>query len=174
MRDDFEIDCLALGPNQVDYPGAFTAMVNQIILDIIMNSKSVLHLFSGTSKIGNERIDIQRHEATRKMDVADFILNDDRNWEYCVLDPPYDIIPQNQVAVYHIKKSIANDKNLRKNLPAYFRKHVRNIIWLDQCAPILYGFKRIKLWLLLPGLFRSVRVLSFLTKDEQLPLKFNA
>jgi len=174
MRDDFKIYTLALGPNQSDYPGAFTAMVNQIILDIIRNSKSVLHLFSGTSKIGIERIDIQRPEATRKMDVADFILNDNRNWEYCVLDPPYDIIPKNQVAVYHIKKSISNDKNLRKNLPAYFRKHVRNIIWLDQCAPIISGFKRKKLWLLLPGLFRSVRVLSFLIKDEQLPLKFYA
>lgn len=168
MRDDFNISCLALGPNQSGYPGAFTAMVNQIILDITRNSKSVLHLFSGTSRIGSERIDIQRPESTIKMDVADFILDDDRNWEYCILDPPYDIIPKNQVAIYHIKKSIANDKVLRKRLPVYFRKHVKNIIWLDQCAPILLGFKRIKLWLLLPGYYRSVRILSFLTRDEQL------
>ena len=36
----------------------------------------VLHLFSGSSKIGNERIDIEHPNATRNTNVGDFIGGD--------------------------------------------------------------------------------------------------
>ena len=42
-----------------------------------------------------------------------------------------------------------------------------NVLWLDYCAPSIKGFYRKKLWLLLPGGFHTVRVLSWLQKESQ-------
>ena len=52
----FEFDVLGMGMNTSGYPGAFTMPVQSIIKSIIYGK--VLHLYSGSSLIGDERVDL--------------------------------------------------------------------------------------------------------------------
>ena len=87
----FEFEVLGMGMNTSDYPGAFTEPVKQIIKSVIYGN--VLHLYSGSSFIGDERIDLEHPHATKNMRVEDFIEGDTRTWDWCLLDPPYAIQP---------------------------------------------------------------------------------
>ena len=149
--------------NRTGYPGAFTPTVKKIIEDTI--SGKILHLFSGQSLIGEERIDIVHENATIKSDVKEFLRTDKRDWNFILLDPPYQL-GADFVKVYKIKRSIACDTILRNLIKSYAREHTKNILWLDLSAPMIKGFERKKLWFLLPGGFHNVRVLSWLIKNE--------
>ena len=50
-----------------------------------------------------------------------------------------------------------------------FTEITGHVLWLDFCAPTISGFYRRKLWLVLPGGFHTVRVLSWL-QQEMKPL----
>jgi len=164
----FEFDVLGMGMNNSDYPGAFTEPVKQIIKSVI--SGKVLHLYSGSSFIGDERIDIDHPNATKNMRVEDFIISDSRNWDWCLLDAPYAITRANlRLKEYGEADSLSGNVKWRRILRQYFQKHLDNVLWLDMCAPSIKGFRRKKLWLLLPGGFHTVRVLSWL-KREMKPL----
>ena len=128
------------------------------------NLDKVLHLFSGVSKIGDERIDIERPEATQKKDVIEFIKNDNRNWDFVILDPPYEIKRKSKLEEYGRTSSVAADVVLRRMLVDYFNEHAQNILWLDMCAPLPKNFERRKLYFLFPGGYHTLRVLSWLQK----------
>ncbi len=165
----FEFEVLGMGMNNSDYPGAFTEPVKQIIKSVIYGK--VLHLFSGSSLIGDERIDLDHPNATRNINVKEFIANDNRDWDWVVLDPPYQITRTDvKLNGYGLKGAVASDVIFRRALKQYFQKHTENILWLDICAPIVKGFYRQKLWLLLPGGFHTVRVLSWSRKEMRLLL----
>ena len=156
-----------MGFNDSPYPGAFTKLVKAIIESHI--SGSVLHLFSGSSLIGDERVDIEHKNATVNCDVKDFIKADDRQWDWVILDPPYNITRVGtKLKGYGLSGCIASDVIFRRALKCYFQRQVANILWLDICAPVIKGFHREKLWLLLPGGFHTVRVLSWLEKEMKL------
>ena len=87
MNKDFEIEIIGMGNNITGYPGAFTPVVNKIVLSVLNYESRVLHLFSGVSYIGDERVDIERPEATKREDVIKFIENDKRKWDFVILDP---------------------------------------------------------------------------------------
>ena len=163
MRKDFEVEIMGLGNNITGYPGAFTPVVNKIILSVVRGK--ILHLFSGVSTIGDERVDIERPEATRRQDVIEFIENDDRHWDFIILDPPYEIKRKSKLEEYGRTSSVAADVVLRRKLSEYFVTHTNNILWLDMCAPLPKGFRRKKLWFLFPGGYHTVRVLSWLVSD---------
>ncbi len=130
----------------------------------------ILHLFSGSSLIGEERIDIDHPNATQKMNVKDFIAGDNRDWDWVVVDPPYQIMSADiKLSDYGIRTAASSDVGLRRSLKLYFQEYVDNILWLDICAPMIKGFYREKLWLVLTGGFHTVRVLSWL-KREMKPL----
>ena len=164
MIKDFEVEVTGLGMNRTGYPGAFTPTVKQIIENTIQGK--ILHLFSGQSLIGEERVDIEHKNATIKKDVKEFLRTDNRNWDWILLDPPYQL-GADFVKVYKIKRPIACDTTLRNLIKSYAREHTKNILWLDLSAPMVEGFRRKKLWFLLPGGFHNVRVLSWLEKNEE-------
>jgi len=164
----FKFDVLGMGMNNSDYPGAFTEPVKQIIKSVI--SGKVLHLYSGSSFIGDERIDIDHPNATRNINVDDFIRGDDRQWNYVILDPPYAITRTDaKLTGYGIKGAVSANVDRRRTVSRYLQTHTNNVLWLDDCAPMIKGFARQKLWLLLPGGYHHVRVLSWL-KQEMKPL----
>ena len=163
----FKFEVLGMGMNNSDYPGAFTEPVKQIIKSVVYGR--VLHLYSGSSLIGNERVDLEHPSATRNMRVEEFIKNDTRDWDWCLLDPPYAITRRTKLDRYAETASLSADVVWRNSIKQYFREHIDNILWLDYCAPMISGFKREKLWLLLPGGYHNVRVLSWL-KREMRPL----
>ena len=166
----FELEAVnMLAPNR-KYPGAFGFNVEWIIRGLVEGSDSVLHLFSGDSKLGHERVDIENKNATVNCDVGDFLEADNRQWEWTVLDPPYAIkSAESKLVGYGNKMALSANVPLRRKVKAYLQKHTENTLWLDLCAPTVKGFYRQKLWLVLPGAFHQVRVLSWL-KREMKPL----
>lgn len=159
-------EALGMGFNNTGYPGAFTPTVESIIKAHIKGR--VLHLFSGSSFIGDERIDIEHPNATKQMNVDDFVTTDDRIWDWVILDPPYQITRTDaKLNGYGIKGAVAANVNRRRKVTDYLRRHCDNILWLDQCAPVIKGFHREKLWLLLPGGFHTIRVLSWLKRNQK-------
>ena len=81
----FELECLAPSATDGKYPGAFPPLVEVEIKRLVKGK--VLQLFSGSSLIGEEKIDIEHRNATRNMNVKDFISTDTRSWEWIILDP---------------------------------------------------------------------------------------
>uniref|UniRef100_A0A6M3LZK2 Methyltransferase n=1 Tax=viral metagenome TaxID=1070528 RepID=A0A6M3LZK2_9ZZZZ len=165
----FEIEAVGMGTNNTGYPGAFPPAIQDLITKTV--GGNVLHLFSGSSVIGNERVDIEHPNATVNSDIRQFIEQDEREWDWIVLDPPYAIIgADTKLATYGENKAISSDVIFRRKLLYYLAKHTENVLWLDFCAPVIKGFKRQKLWLVLPGGFHTVRVLSWLKKEMDLLL----
>ena len=164
----FELDWLPPSATTGEYPGAFPPKVDTVLRRLVKGR--ILHLFSGSSLIGDERIDIEHPNATKNMNVKEFIATDNSIWDWVVLDPPYQITKVDvKLAGYGLKGAVASDVIFRRNLKHYFQRHAENILWLDQCAPMIKGFYREKLWLVLTGGFHTVRVLSWL-KREMRPL----
>ena len=160
----FEIEATGMGTNNTGYPGAFTPAIKHLIESLV--SGAVLHLFSGSSLIGQERVDIEHPSATTNQDIRTFIEVDQRHWDWIVLDPPYAIIrADTKLASYGKAKAISSDVLFRRRLKQYLSSHCDNVLWLDFCAPLIQGFYRQKLWLVLPGGFHTVRVLSWLKRE---------
>lgn len=170
MDKDFDVEICGMGNNKGNYPGAFTPRIEMIIKETIKfnghSSDRVLHLFSGKSFIGHERIDLETPEATKRTGVLDFIKEDTRQWEWVILDPPYEIKRKSKIEEYARTSSVAADVVLRRELEKYFNRSTQNVLWLDMCAPLPNGFKRKQLWFLFPGGYHTVRILSWLIKRD--------
>ena len=166
MNKNFEIEATGMGFNITGYPGAFTPTVKKIIEDTIYGK--VLHLFSGQSEIREERIDIEHINATQKTNVKDFLRTDNRKWDWILLDPPYNIMKQEKTKEYKIQQPFSADVELRNLIRNYAMKNTDNMLWLDYCAPMVKEFYRRKLWLLLPGGFHNVRILSWLINERRI------
>ncbi len=163
----FDLEALPMGVNDGKYAGSFTSTVKSIIKSVLQGS--VLHLYSGSSFMGDERVDLAHPNATLNCKVEEFIGNDRREWDWCLLDPPYAISQKSKLRDYEEVGSLSGNVAWRRQIKEYLRHHVDNVLWLDFCAPTILGFGRQKLWLLLPGGFHTVRVLSWL-KREMKPL----
>ncbi len=160
----FKIEAVGMGTNNTGYPGAFPPAIQSLIQSQI--SGKVLHLFSGSSLIGDERVDIEHPNATLNCDVEVFVREDKRNWDFVILDPPYQITRTDaKLNGYGIKGAISANVDRRRLIKDYLQRHTKNVLWLDQCAPMIKGFRRQKLWLVLPGGFHTVRVLSWLERE---------
>ena len=164
----FEVEAIGMGTNN-GYAGAFTMPIQFLIKSLV--NENTLHLFSGSSLIGQERVDIEHPNATLTCDIRQFVDNDERQWDWIVLDPPYAIIrADSKLKTYGEAKAISSDVVFRRKLKHFLQTHTQNILWLDFCAPSIKGFYRKKLWLVLPGGFHTVRVLSWLQKEMNLLL----
>ena len=165
----FEIEAIGMGTNNTGYPGAFPPAIQGLILSLV--SENTLHLFSGSSKIGKVRVDDKHTNATININIREFIAQDTGHYNWTILDPPYALIgAETKLATYGQSKAISSDVIFRRKLKQYLQTHTENILWLDFCAPIIKGFYRKKLWLVLPGGFHTVRVLSWLKKEMDLLL----
>lgn len=164
----FEIDYLYGTVMQSDYEGAFPQSVHDVIKGVI--GGKVVSLYSGSSLLGDVRVDIEHKNATVNCDVEEFVKDDVRDWDFVILDPPYQITRTDaKLNSYGIKGAVSANVDRRRLLKRYFQEHADNVLWLDQCAPIFTGFCRVKLWLVLTGSYKNVRVLSWL-KREMKPL----
>ena len=164
----FQIEAVGMGTNNSGYPGAFPVAIQRLIRSVI--SGKVLHLFSGSSLIGDERIDLNHENATRNVNIREFINVDKRDWDWVILDPPYAITAAGKkLKEYAQHKAFSSDIKFRREMTIYLSNHTSNVLWLDFCAPTIRGFYREKLWLVLPGGYHTVRVLSWL-KREMKPL----
>lgn len=167
----FKVIVLAMGTAKGDYPGQFTPVVKNIILEQIEGYSNVLHLFSGRSKIGDVRVDIDNQNATLQTDVVSFLEQDKEFWDYTILDPPYGIQTRDKLSSYGKVGSIGGNTAMRMTLKKWAMNHTWRILWLDHCAPMIPFFKRVILWILLPGGFRYLRVLSLLENTLNSPTK---
>jgi len=162
----FDFEVLGMGMHNGNYAGAFTTPVRSLISSMV--SGNILHLYSGSSLLGNVRIDVEHPNATCNMRVEDFISLDNRNWDWLILDPPYAITRANlKLKDYGEYDRTSGNVKWWRMLKRYCQNHIDNVLWLDFCAPMIKGFRRQKLWLLLPGGFHTVRVLSWLKKEMQ-------
>ena len=166
---NFEIEPRFMGFHRYGYPGAFSDEVEEVIKTLVAGSNNILHLFSGVSKIGNVRVDLERPEATIKMNVFEFIKTKEaqREWECCILDPPYNIYnPEIDLKGYGDTASVSASIPKRNALAKFFLAHCKNVLWFDQSAPLPFGFIRKKLWIFFPGGYRTLRVLSWLQRKD--------
>lgn len=157
-----EYDVLGWGIPKGTYPGQFTPTAIDIIKGRIAGCGKVLHLFSGSSSIGDVRIDLSHPNATHNMDVFEFIKGDGELWDYTILDPPYEMSDRTKKEMGYKQQSnlIAVSKNHRKVFCDWAMEHTYNILWLDVCAPFFDPFQRVKLWFFLTGGYKHIRVLS--------------
>jgi hypothetical protein len=91
MKTVNQLDVIYSNVSNADYPGKFTNFEINIIKFYMRGF--TLHLFSGTSDIGDIRIDFSRKEATHNMDVFKFLAkNIDKligKVKTIILDAPY-------------------------------------------------------------------------------------
>ena len=143
------VTMMGLGMNRTGYHGAFTPTVEAEIERVI--SPPTLHLFSGRSLLGEERVDLERPEATIRGDVLDFVQGDERAWEWVILDPPYEQKRKKKLADYAKPMSLAADVRLRRAVVAYLQARARNVLWVDYHVASIDGFSRERIWVFVPG-----------------------
>jgi hypothetical protein len=146
------------------YPGAFPPKVEEIIKRLVASPS--LHLFSGTSRIGDVRIDLERPEATLNMDVFEFLKVNDQRWLWVIADPPYDVKDRYGLNRAYAKPYALNCKR-QHLISVWLQGHADNVLWFDVTAPCPRGFYRKKEWLFHPGGWHHVRVLSWLKRDGE-------
>ncbi len=166
---EFEYDVLGFGTPEGTYPGQFTPTVIHLIKQRVEGCSKILHLFSGSSNIGHTRVDLTHPHATHNMDVFEFLSQNKEIWDYVILDPPYEMSDRTKEEMAYKGGSsnlIAVSPTHRHLFNDWCKCHAKRVLWLDVCAPLLDGFNRIKVWFLLPGGYRHVRVLSELKNDS--------
>jgi hypothetical protein len=132
LDKSFDIEVTGLGMNMTGYPGGFTPVVQRIIREVIYGN--VLHLYSGSSEIGDVRIDLSHKNATVNCDVAEFIAHDPRHWDFVILDPPYAAIAKQKLEVYAENASLSGNVKWRNEIRDFFRERTSNVLWLDFCV----------------------------------------
>ena len=158
----FNYEAIGMGTARGTYDGQFTPVVEKIIKYWFNKYPGkVLHLFSGASKIGDVRVDIDNPNAHWQMEVETYLKRSQDNFEWILLDPLY-LVESHDLKGYKISKAFSPNVPARRLFQEWAQKHTKRIIWLDLCAPLPEGFEREKLYFLLPGGYRNVRVLSIL------------
>ncbi len=161
---------VANGSNQ--YPGDFTPEEKRIIM---YNSKgNILNLFSGSSTIGNVRVDFSHSNATHKTDVFKFLKENQDYYNTIIIDAPYN---QRFAEKYREISQISweqfiifADVKKTTKLWNYIKKIEPEIIilksWNYYC---LKGYYIAKAFLCYPGGYRKSTILLIMRKYE--PIK---
>jgi len=161
---NFEIEAVHFGIPKGTYAGQFSPAIDKIIKKTI--SGRTLHLFSGSSLIGDERIDLAHSNATKRMNVFEFIEQNKEEWDFCVLDPPYKSMEGARKLVKSTAwaghKPVSGNTLYRRIMAAFFLKHCKNVLWFDYVTPCPKGFERKKVWFIYNDGYRNVRALSWL------------
>jgi len=161
--EKFDVEVLSLGISKGEYPGQFTAVVEKIIKEWLARFPGpVLHLFSGSSKIGDVRVDFDNSNATINGSVEDYLRISKESFEWIILDPPYLVNSSELGNGFKISRPFSCSIPSRRLFEAWAVEHTKRILYLDVCCPLFHGFKREKVYFLLPGGYRNVRTLSVL------------
>jgi len=161
-----ETKVLFMATAKGEYVGQFSPTVEEILKQEIEGYGKILHLFSGASRIGEVRVDWDHPNATWHGDIVTFMEQDTEFWSYTILDPPYQIRRAGQkLQAYGRVDSVGGTGAMRIALQKWAPKHTWRLLWLDQCAPLITSFRRVKLWVLLPGGYATLRALSMLENN---------
>lgn len=163
--EKFKIECHGSGFTNGKYPGAFQNNIEKIIKKELEKTHGrVLHLFSGSSRIGDVRVDIDNENATVRGNVKEFLENCNEKFSIVLLDPPYLVNASDLKQGYKISRPFSCNIPLRRYFENWALRSVEKVIWLDVCTPLLKGFKREKVYFFLSGGYRTIRALSILKK----------
>jgi hypothetical protein len=166
MTELLEVKPEVMGIQMTGYVGAFPPQVARRIGQLAEHP--ILHLFSGTSLLGDERIDLAQPNATKHMDVLEFVQSDERDWKFLVADPPYEIDhAQEKLFQYAARGAVSASVPLRTAIERYARKHVENILWFDICVPPFRGFELHQVWLYRPMGWAKIRALSWFKRQGE-------
>lgn len=161
------------GMSRAGYPGAFPPKVEEIIRSLIGNSHSIIHFFSGSSRIGDVRIDLGHQNATHQGNVFDFLKRKDsilqHEWEWLIADPDYCEEQERRLARekgFMVGDRFADWRDERL-IEDFAKEYVQNIVWLDRRMPHFKGFEFKKIWLVWQGGWRNVRVLTWQSRAGQ-------
>lgn len=131
------------------YKGSFHPNVEKVIRNVIGN-KYCVHLFSGSSQIGNIRVDIDNPNATNNQNVYDFIqeyqLRETNS--ILLLDPDYHLKRNDlKLKPHGIKESLAGNVLAHKLFYSFLdRNHFDEILLLDLCSPSFSNYKEKHFW----------------------------
>jgi len=136
-----------------------------------VSDKFCIHLFSGSSKIGKIRVDIEHPNATDKRDVFDWINGNSGAWpkpNVLLLDPDYDIQRKDKKLHNHgITRSLsASIKHRNIFLDWVYQNQFDEVIYLDQCSPKLKGYAW-EYWLVQTGGWHTNRLLNHYVKVNE-------
>lgn len=133
-------------PVKLPYPGAFHPNVERQIKEWI-GDKQCVHLFSGASKIGNIRVDIDNPNATNNENVYDFCSRTHLFSVYfkdivLLLDPVYEIQRKNlKLKPYGIKENLSGNVLAQKILLQHIQEvGYSEVILLDIGSPKIPGY----------------------------------
>jgi hypothetical protein len=163
-----EIKGRFMGIQRGDYPGAFPPKVETTIRSIA--ESPCLHLFSGSSTIGDVRVDLLHENATLHKDVFEFVTQDNRDWKFVVLDPDYNLESKhnNSKLKSHAKtESVTGNVLYQRLIERFLKAHAENVLWFDMASPKPFGFYRHKTWLYLTNSYFHVRVLTWLKREGE-------
>ena len=131
------------------YKGSFHPNVDKVIKEII-GDKFCVHLFSGSSKIGNVRVDIDNPNATHNQNVYDFVqeykLNETNT--ILLLDPDYHL-KRNYLKLkpHGIKESLSGNVLAHKLFYQFLDNNpFSEILLLDLCSPEFKNYKEVDFW----------------------------
>lgn len=132
------------------YKGSFHPNVAKKI-ELIIHKKYCVHLFSGSSKLGDVRVDIENPNATINDNVYDFIQNyklPNNTYSILLLDPDYHIKRANlKLKPHGIKKSLAGNVLAHKLIYNFLDNNkFDEILLLDYCSPVFKNFEELQSW----------------------------
>jgi hypothetical protein len=161
-----ELEPVFSASHRGNYQGAFPPKIEEMIKNRLGSPS--LHLFSGSSKLGDVRVDLAHPNATIHQDVYQFIQSDGRDWAWVVLDPDYAIQRASIKLSGHARyDSVAGNVLAWRLIEDFLKLHADNVFWFDQCSPCPPGFERSKTWLFIPGAYKSVRALTWLKRKGE-------
>ena len=155
-----------MGIQTTGYVGAFPPAVERRVGQIAEHP--LLHLFSGRSRLGDVRVDLERPEATINCDVLEFVRNHNADYKFVIADPPYELYNADEkLRQYASKVAVSASIPLRTAIEEYLRLHVDNVLWFDYCIPPFRGFGRYKVWLYAPHGWAKIRALTWLKRKGE-------
>lgn len=162
-----EVKPISQGFPVSDYDGSFPSKIEWQIRMLIRSP--VLHLFSGSSKIGDLRVDLAHPNANEHADVIEFVKKDKGYWRWVIVDPPYKIDnAKKKLSDYQDYTAISASIPKRNAITGYLKEHAENVLWLDRVSPLVWGFYRKKVWLYIPlNGWNTVRVLTHLERQGE-------
>lgn len=82
-----DIEIVKVDNGSRNYPGSFSNFETKTIKEYIEGN--VLHLFSGSSLIGNVRVDFSHENATHHEDAFEFLIKNKEHFDTAIIDAPY-------------------------------------------------------------------------------------
>ena len=133
------------------YKASFHPNVEKVIRQLV-GTKFCINLFSGSSTIGNIRVDIENKHATNNENVYNFIQNYEMpktdGETILVMDPDYNIKrAELKLKPHGIKESLAGNVLAHKLLYGFIdRCKFDHIVLLDYCSPEFANYSEMWFW----------------------------